>query len=174
MTFQALMENCLGGRMKSIYKLPSTNTSGFRGVSWHKDSKKWVASIRHGNKRVTIGRYKDKEQAARAYDDKARELKGRRAMLNFPTKDEQLLATIGMKRHKASHKPNKHGYRGIAYRPSCVRKWHAQIVHQREYYSLGFYKTAEEAARAYDRKAIQLHGLRARLNFPNEMDDTDT
>lgn len=31
---------------------------------------------------------------------------------------------------------------------------------------IGFYDTAEEAARAYDRKMVELHGERARTNYP--------
>jgi hypothetical protein len=39
----------------------------------------------------------------------------------------------------------------------------------REYF-LGSYEKSETAARAYDRKALELFGDFARLNFPNERD----
>jgi len=60
------------------------NTSGYKGVGWHKKGKKWGATIKHNYKSVYIGLYEDKEEAARAYDKKAKELHGEFAYLNFP------------------------------------------------------------------------------------------
>ena len=60
------------------------NTSGYKGVGWCKHRKKWHAQIKHNGKQIYIGRYKDKEEAARAYDAKAKELHGEYAHLNFP------------------------------------------------------------------------------------------
>jgi hypothetical protein len=48
------------------------------------------------------------------------------------------------------------------------KRYRAQIVADGVLYNLGSYPTEEEAARAYDRKAIELHGEYALLNFPNE------
>jgi hypothetical protein len=66
---------------------PKNNTSGFKGVYWHKGGKKWCAQIAHNKKRIYIGCFKDKEEAARAYDAKAKELFGEFARLNFPNED---------------------------------------------------------------------------------------
>ena len=41
----------------------STNTSGFSGVSYSKQSNKWRARITVSGKEVLLGRYKDFEQA---------------------------------------------------------------------------------------------------------------
>jgi len=60
------------------------NTSGYKGVYWAKRNKRWLAQITHNGKQVYIGHYKDKEEAARAYDAKAKELHGEYAYLNFP------------------------------------------------------------------------------------------
>jgi hypothetical protein len=65
------------------------NTSGFKGVSWHKNRKIWYVHIRHNKKLMHIGSFKDKEEAARAYDRKAIELHGKFAKLNFPIEDYQ-------------------------------------------------------------------------------------
>ncbi len=47
--------------------------------------------------------------------------------------------------------------------------WRASIKqHYRKFY-LGQFQTEEEAARAYDRKALELFGPHARLNFPVEI-----
>jgi hypothetical protein len=59
------------------------NTSGFKGVSWRKDCKKWIALIRKENKTYNLGYFSTKEEAAIAYDQKAKELHGEFAFLNF-------------------------------------------------------------------------------------------
>ncbi|QBR52757.1 HNH endonuclease [Erwinia sp. QL-Z3] len=43
------------------------NTSGFKGVSWQLPNKKWVARISVNRKRLTIGFFDSKEEAAEAY-----------------------------------------------------------------------------------------------------------
>lgn len=64
-------------------KLNSRNTSGKKGVSWFKAGKKWKATIGYQGRTIHLGCYEDPIDAARAYDDKARELFGDFALLNF-------------------------------------------------------------------------------------------
>ena len=42
---------------------PITNTSGYKGVSYDKSKKRWVAYIWNNNKRLLLGRYKSKKDA---------------------------------------------------------------------------------------------------------------
>lgn len=62
----------------------ANNTSGFKGVSWHKSTCKWQSNIQCRNKQIYIGLYDTAEEAARAYDSAAKELHGGFARLNFP------------------------------------------------------------------------------------------
>jgi len=48
---------------------PSTNKSGFKGVSWRKDRNVWVAKLLINGKKKIIGSFKNKIDAAKAYDD---------------------------------------------------------------------------------------------------------
>jgi AP2 domain len=59
-------------------------TSQFRGVSKRKRRSPWTAQIKHYGKRIRIGSFATEEDAARAYDAKARELFGPLAAVNFP------------------------------------------------------------------------------------------
>lgn len=71
-------------------KLKSNSKTGWRGVTRpktknYKLKKPWKAYIRpKGQSFITIGYYKTAEEAAKAYDEKAKELFGEFAKLNFP------------------------------------------------------------------------------------------
>jgi|6_EtaG_2_1085325.scaffolds.fasta_scaffold08028_3 hypothetical protein len=49
------------------------NTSGYKGVYWKKDRKKWAAQIRNNGKVVGLGGFDRKEQAYAAYCQAAKE-----------------------------------------------------------------------------------------------------
>lgn len=63
--------------------LRSDNISGFRGVSWRADRKRWRAIIQVDGKQRNIGLYPSAEDAARAYDEFAKRIYGEFAKLNF-------------------------------------------------------------------------------------------
>ncbi len=58
-------------------------------------------------------------------------------------------------------------YKGV-WKDKHKEKWYAKICHKGIRYYLGTFYREEEAARAYDRKAVELFGIYARLNFPDE------
>ena len=80
---------------------------------------------------------------------------------------ENLRWATGDQNAQNSHKaPNsKSGYRGVQ-QGTRSKKWEANISAGGVRHRLGYFATAEEAARVYDDAAKRFHGEFARLNFP--------
>ena len=67
--------------------MKKTGTSEYKGVYWDKSGKRkkrWAVEIKKEGKKYCLGRYKNEIAAAKAYDQKARELFGDFAYLNVP------------------------------------------------------------------------------------------
>lgn len=64
---------------KTLY---SNNTSGYQGVTWDKERKRWKASIWVEGKLKNLGKFKCRHEAARAYNKAALEFHGESAFLN--------------------------------------------------------------------------------------------
>lgn len=60
-----------------------SNSSGYKGVSFHAASRKWKAQMSVDNKSVHIGLFTTPEEAARAYDSATRQRHGEFAVTNF-------------------------------------------------------------------------------------------
>ncbi len=58
-------------------------SSRFKGVSWYKRRGKWVAYVNCTGEHYHLGYFDDEVEAARAYDEKAKELFGEFARLNL-------------------------------------------------------------------------------------------
>ena len=54
--------------------LQSNNTSGAKGVCWHKKRRKWEAQLKHEREKLYLGRYTCKIEAARVVNNKILEL----------------------------------------------------------------------------------------------------
>jgi hypothetical protein len=52
------------------------NTSGHKGVSWHRRERKWVAQMKVSGRKVNLGQYADFERACEAYRAGARRAQG--------------------------------------------------------------------------------------------------
>lgn len=82
----------------------------------------------------------------------------RRCNLRLCTRGENV-------RNQAGHRDRKSPYKGITKKR---QRWFAHVaVNGRSYWTSG-YATPEEAARAYDKIALEHHGEFARLNFPQD------
>ena len=63
-------------------QLSRANTSGYKGVCWHKKAEKWIAHIKVNGKGIYLGLFLVKEDAARAYNAAALRYFGEFARLN--------------------------------------------------------------------------------------------
>lgn len=61
---------------------PKNNTSGYKGVSWDKNTKKWEVNIKSNGNQRYLGRFSNKIRAAKLYNKTAKELFGDFVMPN--------------------------------------------------------------------------------------------
>lgn len=149
---------------KNSKKHKITASSSYKGVSWKDDLKKWGARIRLYGKSIHIGFFDNELDAAIAYDIFAKKENAEYVSLNFPnatSKDiNRVLAIIeNPKKRKGCYSI----YRGVYQIKGC-KKCNAKITYKSKRYYLGSFDTQEEAALAYNVKAIELYGDKAKLN----------
>lgn len=155
-------ENLWAGTIKDIRvhtrnKRPKAKNP-YRGVSPTRAST-WVVRIVG----VNLGTYGDPVQAARVYDAAARMFHGHRALLNFPDIDstEEDMALL----NKALAGPVYfRPFRGLKWNYPR-RKWEVRIKKNGDEEYLGIFSDPIDAAKVYDRRARELFGADAILNF---------
>lgn len=69
--------------------------------------------------------------------------------------------------NRSTRRDSSSGFKGV-YWYTDRQLWRARITANRKVRSLGYFRTAEAAARAYDEAALELFGAYARPNFPQE------
>jgi group I intron endonuclease len=105
--------------------------------------------------------YLTQQDAALAYDLEEFKINGEYANLNYPEKiKEYAMGTIQPNSYRRSTLSK---YRGVTIHNN---KWLAQVCINRRPKCIGYYLTEELAAKAYDVKAKELFGDKAKLNFP--------
>ena len=76
------LRNCTHAENGKNLRISESNTSGYKGVYWHKAAKAWVARIRVDYELLYLGCFETVEEGALAYNQKAAELYGEFARLN--------------------------------------------------------------------------------------------
>lgn len=79
---QSNLRFCNQSENRKNQGLRSNNRSGYKGVSWAKEKKKWTVRIRINGKAKYLGYYIDKVEAAKVYNKYALENYGEFARLN--------------------------------------------------------------------------------------------
>src|SRR5690606_28692331 len=86
------------------------------GVFWEKSRNKWLVKVGFGGKDHYVGRFDEEEEAAMAYNEKARELFGEDCYQNIIGLNNQSVERIEI-RDKAHQRRvnNPSGYKGVSY-----------------------------------------------------------
>jgi hypothetical protein len=138
----------------------SNKSSKFKGVSFDKKSKKWAAYIRINYKQIHIGYFANENEAARAYDIKAKEIFGNFA---FTNNIEESIIPHPIKISFTSD------FRGVHW-DSQTQKWRVHLKIRNKVLCGGRFNNEIEAAKAYDKMAKQYRGDEAKFNFPALME----
>lgn len=78
---------CTNAQNTCNQKGKSSRLSQYKGVSWHKKNKKWIAAITKNGQSFYLGSFESEIAAARTYDREARFLHGEFARLNFSSEE---------------------------------------------------------------------------------------
>ena len=159
----------------------ANGTSRYRGVSQHKLTGRWEASLWINKRQVYLGGFDSEAKAAHAHDLAALVAKGSKAKPNLPMESyaadleelagcqlEEVVARL--RRGSSAFSRGKSRYRGVSGHKAATnfrRPWEARIgsFNGRKNVFLGLFRTEEEAAQQYDRALIITKGLSAKTNF---------
>jgi hypothetical protein len=109
----------------NVSKDRKNKTSEFTGVSWHNNTKKWVANIFFNNEKVNLGYFKNGKDASNAYIN---------ALKSIEEGTE-----IKVKRKIKSSK-----YKGVSFSLKN-KKWRASILLNKKFIHLGYFENEKDA-----------------------------
>ncbi|KAL0054979.1 hypothetical protein WJX82_005407 [Trebouxia sp. C0006] len=154
----------------------ATCSSQFRGVSKHRLTQRWEASLWLEGRQLYLGGFQTELDAARAYDIAALSCKGPHVLTNYPEESyaQELQETAGcstdemiayVRRKSAAFSRGRSKYRGVS---GQAGRWEARIGAYcgRKNVSFGVHEEEESAARQYDRALLIEKGRAAKTNFP--------
>lgn len=154
------------------------------GAVYIKRLNKWIAKVRNGEKHLTCGKFEDKVEALLVADYFTYLLYGDKGIRNYPN------IPLNELKHKYDSIIDKYGttpnermskglqgtkldivktsqYVGVCRSSKNKNYYQAYINYRRKRINIGYWFTDEKtAALERDKKAIELYGDRAKLNFP--------
>lgn len=86
-------------------------TSKYKGVSWDKQDKKWLAAIKKDGQKIVLGRFDEEDEAAIAYNEAAKDLHGEFGWLNtlpgFVTLPDSTTRSPGGRKPRPNYYPSR-------------------------------------------------------------------
>ena len=146
------VRNCTTGKILK----PSDGTGGYLKVTLFKDKK----PKNHRIHILVANEFIEKPDGKNCVDhiDKNR--------LNNIVENLRWVSSSENSRNRSMMANNTTGYKGVSFHNYKEnKKYRAEIRHEGKYYHLGYFHTAEDAARAYDAKARELDSVHFTLNF---------
>jgi len=154
----------------------SKNTPVYTGVSRSGLNGRWRAQLSTRGRTVHLGTFASAEEAAQAWDRAAVQERGKAAVTNFALSDyinsdgsvktevESASQSAKGQREDECNSRGHKSFRGV-YHSGTYGRWKARIVVKGHKIHLGTFASAEDAARAWDLKALEYRGAGTVTNF---------
>lgn len=137
---------------------PEKTSSRYKGVQYFKAEGVWIANIMVDGKSVRIGSFQTEELAAKAYNIKAKELRGEYAYLNDIDHTEFDIEKFNQMRYTRRNKRKEGGtskFIGVIHKNGV---WRSEVMFNGKKETVGTFNTEIEAAQAYNNRIIEIYG----------------